>query len=687
MNKKKKQRRLTALIIIILLAILIALIAFSKSNANSTNLNLVEKRWIENNKKEVINVSVVNSIPVFSLDGEGVFFDYLEYLEKETGLSFNLIPYDVSSDVQENDLYYEVIKADGVDKLKDDAMVFYKDYYVLIGNTDEKIDEPYEIKDKKIGVLSSDLSNVSYYLPSNGTINYSSYEEEEALKSSLEKNEVDYIAVPKNRYLELMLEKSYHIVYNITELKEAYVLKTSKQANEHLASIVNKNYINYKNKELKDNYNNYLISLLLTEKNISEKSKADFLSKKYSFGYIENAPYTGTVNNKLIGLDSTYLNNFSEITGATFQLKKYKTVNDLAKALNSGDVDFAPNYYNYSGLNGNYVNTVSPYTEEYYVLAYSKNTNLVVNSIRSLNGKKVVALNNYLAKYLEKEAKASITTYDKVSTLLNKISKDSIIAVDKNTYEMYKNDELSNYRIIYSDKANLNYGFIIKDSNENATFKALLTTYLETINYKQLYNSAWKDYNVESKEVSYGFLYLLGAVVVLFIAWLFLKKKIKIKKKTKREETIRYIDPLTSLKNRNYLNKNFKKWENNAIYPQSIIIVNLNNLRHINDVYGHEEGDKIIRLAANTLIKNQLEQSDIIRTDGNEYLIYMVGYAENKVISYMRKLYKELDELPYGFGATLGYSMIEDDIKTIDDAINEAVLEIRTNREMKNKNK
>lgn len=31
--------------------------------------------------------------------------------------------------------------------------------------------------------------------------------------------------------------------------------------------------------------------------------------------------------------------------------------------------------------------------------------------------------------------------------------------------------------------------------------------------------------------------------------------------------------------------------------------------------------------------------------------------------------------------------MIEDDIKTIDDAINEAVLEIRANKEMSGKNK
>ena len=59
----------------------------------------------------------------------------------------------------------------------------------------------------------------------------------------------------------------------------------------------------------------------------------------------------------------------------------------------------------------------------------------------------------------------------------------------------------------------------------------------------------------------------------------------------------------------------------------------------------------------------------------------MVGYDEKKVIEYTRKIIKELKELPHGFGATLGYSMIEDDIKTIDDAINEATLSMRQAKE------
>ena len=37
--------------------------------------------------------------------------------------------------------------------------------------------------------------------------------------------------------------------------------------------------------------------------------------------------------------------------------------------------------------------------------------------------------------------------------------------------------------------------------------------------------------------------------------------------------------------------------------------------------------------------------------------------------------------LPHEFGAAIGYSMIKDEIKTVDDAINEATLEMITNKE------
>ena len=108
----------------------------------------------------------------------------------------------------------------------------------------------------------------------------------------------------------------------------------------------------------------------------------------------------------------------------------------------------------------------------------------------------------------------------------------------------------------------------------------------------------------------------------------------------------------------------------------------MNNLAYINDNYGHVEGDKVIKEAANILILNQIENSEIIRTSGNEFLIYLVGHDEKSVISHIRKLNKEFKTLAHNFGAAIGYSMIVDGIKTIDDAINEATLDMRDNKEI-----
>ena len=71
-----------------------------------------------------------------------------------------------------------------------------------------------------------------------------------------------------------------------------------------------------------------------------------------------------------------------------------------------------------------------------------------------------------------------------------------------------------------------------------------------------------------------------------------------------------------------------------------------------------------------------------MRTDGTEFLVYFVGYKEKQIASFIRKLNKEFKKLPYDYGVIMAYSTINDDIKLIEDAINEATQEIR---EKKNK--
>ncbi len=143
---------------------------------------------------------------------------------------------------------------------------------------------------------------------------------------------------------------------------------------------------------------------------------------------------------------------------------------------------------------------------------------------------------------------------------------------------------------------------------------------------------------------------------------------------------MKYIDLLTSLKNRNYLNENVPIWNQNTIYPQGIVVIDLNGIQELNDSYGYSEGDKQIQAAANALIKTQLDNSEIMRTDGNEFTVYMVGYSEKQLISYVKKLTKEFKNLPHDKDAAIGFSMIEDDVKLISDAINEATEKMKENK-------
>ena len=77
------------------------------------------------------------------------------------------------------------------------------------------------------------------------------------------------------------------------------------------------------------------------------------------------------------------------------------------------------------------------------------------------------------------------------------------------------------------------------------------------------------------------------------------------------------------------------------------------------------------------MIKTQLDNTDIIRTNGNEFIIYMVGYNQKQITSYIHKLNKDFKNLPYDYGACITYSMIDSDLKSVEDAINECVDDIK----------
>jgi diguanylate cyclase (GGDEF)-like protein len=86
------------------------------------------------------------------------------------------------------------------------------------------------------------------------------------------------------------------------------------------------------------------------------------------------------------------------------------------------------------------------------------------------------------------------------------------------------------------------------------------------------------------------------------------------------------IDPLTGLENRAAWDEHVSIEEARRLrYARSVTIVSadLDNLKAVNDRYGHEAGDRLIRAAANLLRRHARGADRIARVGGDEFLILM----------------------------------------------------------------
>ena len=670
MKNRKKVIIFVSIIVILILGFLVY--NYLTKEDKITTLNLFEKQWIENNKNNVIDMSIIDEIPVLSYNGEGIIIDFLNSLNKETNLSFNKVSYKIGDEVK-SDYSFKL-----VDKIEESDILIYEDNYVLATKKETYVTIE-DLKDLTIGVLNSNLNNVNNYLY-NADVSYKTFETENDMIEEFNKKDtsLNAIVLLKTTNLKQLIDNSYKIAYNISDYKKYYILDLG--STEKLNTILTKYYKKWASNNYEELYNKYLSKNYLNFKNITDSETVKFRSKRYVYGFIENAPYDTLLDNRLAGINYKLLAEFSDLTNAEISYKKYTNINQLIAAFNANEIDlfYETNYTDDYKID--VYRTVPIYDNNIVILKHSSNDK-IINSIKSLDN--VVTIENSKLANFFTTNNVTVKAYSNMLDLVDNVSESDIIAMDLYSYNYYSN-YLKDY-IILNQFSIGDISFAIRNISDNKIFSEFLDFYIRFNDSQKFITSGLGELLLVDRTplILKNFAIILGSIVgILLIVLAIIKIKPK-KKKTilSKQDKLRYIDALTSLKNRNYLNASIEKWDNSETYPQTIIIVDLNNVAYINDNYGHSEGDIVIKQAANILITNQIENSEIIRTNGNEFLIYLVGYEEKQVVSYMRKLNKELKELKHGFGSAIGYSMINDAIKTIDDAINEATLDMKNNKE------
>lgn len=99
-------------------------------------------------------------------------------------------------------------------------------------------------------------------------------------------------------------------------------------------------------------------------------------------------------------------------------------------------------------------------------------------------------------------------------------------------------------------------------------------------------------------------------------------------------------DSMTNLRNRAYFDEKFSYLQLGLHFPVSIIIIDLDGLKQVNDLQGHEAGDCLI-MAAATVIREAFLDNDIVaRIGGDEFSILLPETDEETAESFVERLRK-----------------------------------------------
>jgi diguanylate cyclase len=114
------------------------------------------------------------------------------------------------------------------------------------------------------------------------------------------------------------------------------------------------------------------------------------------------------------------------------------------------------------------------------------------------------------------------------------------------------------------------------------------------------------------------------------------------RKKTEMELLyLSYHDHLTGLYNRRFFEEELARLDIADNLPLSIIMCDVNGLKLVNDSFGHDSGDTLLKNAANTIVKACRKEDVIARIGGDEFVVVLPRTSADETVR-IANLIKEL---------------------------------------------
>lgn len=149
-----------------------------------------------------------------------------------------------------------------------------------------------------------------------------------------------------------------------------------------------------------------------------------------------------------------------------------------------------------------------------------------------------------------------------------------------------------------------------------------------------------------------------------------------ITERKEAEENLRFLsthDTLTGFFNRAFFEDILEQFKKDRLSPISVIMVDVDGLKEVNDTLGHAAGDKILKQTASVLMSVFRSEDIVARIGGDEFVVLLPGADQHVVDMAMQRVRDVVEQASssmrgIGLSLSLGAATVDDPDK-LEDAL------------------
>ncbi|MEZ8722574.1 EAL domain-containing protein [Vibrio pomeroyi] len=185
---------------------------------------------------------------------------------------------------------------------------------------------------------------------------------------------------------------------------------------------------------------------------------------------------------------------------------------------------------------------------------------------------------------------------------------------------------------------------------------------------------------------------LFGAFIFLQFGFYVLVKSIAKNEQRTRSQLIYQAnhDPLTSLPNRLYMRRNIDKWIEDESEQFSLLFIDIDNFKCVNDTHGHDFGDKVLKQIALRLMRFRSRLSLLVRESSDEFLFLTpltneseIKRLAERIIEVLSQPY-EVEHSQFLLGCSIGIARFPEHGKDLDSLLRSADISMYKAKQQQN---